>query len=167
MVLVLKRLCLQLFFLSNIGQENVLYDIVKKKKKRKKKNVFWAIKTRSSKSWKIDIFSKELTHGFGPKMAIIPTFFFLRNIDDENVFYVILKRKNGFLGYKNKKFKKLKNWHFFIRVNPRFWSKKGYFCNFFFKQYRPGKCLIWYCKKKEKKEKKNASLGYKNRKFKK
>ena len=66
---------------------------------------FQAIKTRSSK---IDIFAKGLTHGFGPKMAIFPTFF-LGNIGQENVFYDILERKNAFLGYKNKKFKKLKN----------------------------------------------------------
>ena len=31
--------------------------------------------------------------------------FFLGNIDQENVFYDILERKNAFLGYKNKKFK--------------------------------------------------------------
>ena len=30
----------------------------------------------------------------------------------ENVFYDILERKNVFLGYKNEKFKKSKNWHF-------------------------------------------------------
>ena len=35
--------------------------------------------------------------------------FFLRNIDQENEFYHILERKNAFLGYKNKKFKKSKN----------------------------------------------------------
>ena len=34
--------------------------------------------------------------------------FFLRIIDQENIFYDILKRKNASLGYKNKKFKKLK-----------------------------------------------------------
>ena len=49
-----------------------------------------------------------LTHGFGPKMAIFPTFF-LGNIGQENVFYDILERKNAFLGYKIKKFKKSKN----------------------------------------------------------
>ena len=37
---------------------------------------FKLIKTRSSKSQKIDIFPKRLTHGFGPKMAIFPTFSF-------------------------------------------------------------------------------------------
>ena len=35
--------------------------------------------------------------------------FFLGNIGQENVFYVILERKNEFLGYKNNKFKKSKN----------------------------------------------------------
>ena len=35
--------------------------------------------------------------------------FFLVNIGQENVFYDILERKNAFLSYKNKKFKKSKN----------------------------------------------------------
>ena len=69
---------------------------------------FKAIKTRSSKSRKIDIFLKGLTHGFGPKMGIIPTFF-LSNIGQENVFYDILEGKNVFLGFKNKKIKKSEN----------------------------------------------------------
>ena len=68
-----------------------------------------AIKTRSSKSEKIDIFLKGLTRGFGPKMAIFSNPFSSGNIDQENVFYDILERKNAFLGYKNKKFKKSKN----------------------------------------------------------
>ena len=38
--------------------------------------------------------------------------FFLGNIGQENVFYDILERKKAFLGYKNKKFKKPKNWFF-------------------------------------------------------
>ena len=33
----------------------------------------------------------------------------LGNIGQENVFYDILEQKNDFLGYKNKKFNKLKN----------------------------------------------------------
>ena len=58
--------------------------------------------------------------------------YFLGNIGQENVFYDILERKKAFLGYKNKKFKKSKNWHFSKRVNPWFWSKNGHFSNFFF-----------------------------------
>ena len=38
--------------------------------------------------------------------------FFLGNIGQENVFYDILEWKNASLLYKNKKFKKLKNWDF-------------------------------------------------------
>ena len=64
-VLVQKMALFRLFFLGNIGQENVFYDI----------------------------FLKKLTHGFGPKMAIYPTFFF--------------------------------------------------------RQYRPGKCLLWYSRTKK------------------
>ena len=37
---------------------------------------FWAIKTRSLKRRKIDIFQKRLTNGFGPKMGISPNFLF-------------------------------------------------------------------------------------------
>ena len=66
------------------------------------------MKNRSSKSRKIDIFLKVLTHGFGPKMAIFATFF-LGNIGQKNVFYHILERENAFLGYEKKKFKKSKN----------------------------------------------------------
>ena len=40
------------------------------------KTPFYAIKTRSSRSQKIDIFPKGLTHGFGPKMDNFQTFFF-------------------------------------------------------------------------------------------
>ena len=59
---------------------------------RTKKMPFQAIKTRSSKSRKIDIFLKGLTHGFGPKIAIFATFF-LGKIGKKNVFYDILERK--------------------------------------------------------------------------
>ena len=40
------------------------------------KRLFKAIKTRNSRSRKIDNLPKGLTHGFGPKMAILPTFLF-------------------------------------------------------------------------------------------
>ena len=58
--------------------------------------------------------------------------FFLGNIGQENVFYDILERKNTFLGYKNMKSKKSKNWYFSLGVNLWFWSKNGQFANFFF-----------------------------------
>ena len=54
---------------------------------------------------------------------------FLGNIGKENVFYDILERKNAFLAYKNKKFKKSKNWHF---CKPMIVVQKWPFFNFFF-----------------------------------
>ena len=59
-------------------------------------------------------------------------FFFLGYIGQENVFYDILEGKNAFLGYKNNKFKKLKNGDFFKGVNRWIWSKNGHFPTFFF-----------------------------------
>ena len=113
------------FFLGNIGQENVFYDILKRE------NAFLGYKNDKFKKSKNRHFSIGLTHGFGPKMAIFPPFFFLGNIRQQNVFYDILERENFILGYKNQKFKKLKNWHFSKGVNPYFWSKIGHFSNFF------------------------------------
>ena len=59
-------------------------------------------------------------------------FFFKGNIGQENMFYDILEWKNCFLGFKNKKFKKLKNWDFFKGVSPWFSAKIGYFSPVFF-----------------------------------
>ena len=72
------------------------------------KTPFKAIKQGSSKSRKIDISPKGLTHGFCQKMAIF-SISFLGNIEQENVFYDILERKNPFLGCKTKRLKKSKN----------------------------------------------------------
>ena len=88
--------------------------------------------------------------------------FFLGNIGKENVLYDILERKKAFLGYKNKKFKKLKNWHFSKEVNPWFCSKNGHFSNFFFLG-NIGQENIF----NDIQERKNAFLGYKNKRFKK
>ena len=87
--------------------------------------------------------------------------FFWGNIGEENVFYDILERKNAFLGYRNKKFKKSKHWHFFKGVNPWFWSKNGHF----FKLFVLGNIRhenVFYDILAEK----NALVGYKNKKFK-
>ena len=65
--------------------------------------------------------------------------FFKGNIGQENAFDDILERKNAFLGYKNQKFKKSKNWHFSKGVN------------------------VFY----DILERKNDFLGYKSNKFKK
>ena len=127
----------QLFFLFNISQENVFYDILERK------NAFLGQKTTTSNSRRNDFFLKGLTHCFGPKLAVFPTSF-LGNISKENVFYDILEQKNIILGYKKKRFKKSKNWHFSKQINPWFWSKNDHFSTFFFRQYSIGKCSLRY-----------------------
>ena len=57
------------------------------------KTPFQTIKRRRSKSRKIDILLKGLTHGFGPKMAIFSTFFF----------YTIQTRKMYSMIFQNEK----------------------------------------------------------------
>ena len=72
--------------------------------------------------------------------------------------YDILKRKNAFLGYKIKKFKKSKNCHFSKGVNPWFWSKNGHFSNFFFIGKIWKENVFYYIL-----ERKNSFLGYKKK----
>ena len=98
-------------------------------------------------------------------MVLVPNWpyfqhFFLGNIGQENVFYDILERKNHFLGYKNKKFKRSKNSHFPKEVNSWFWSENGHFSNLFFLGNR-GQENVFY----DILERKSDFLGYKNRKL--
>ena len=126
MVLVQSWSFFQLFFLGNIGQENVFYDILERK------NAFLGYKNKMIKKWKNWHFSKGVNPWFWSKNGNFCNFFFLASISPENVFYDIVDRKNAFQGYKIKKFKKSKNWHFSKEVNPCFWSKNGHFSNFLF-----------------------------------
>ena len=91
-----------------------------------------AIKTKSSKSQKNWHFSKGVNQWLWSKNGHFSNFFKGGNFGQENVFYDILERKNAFLAYKNKKFKKSKNWRFSKGVNPCFGSKNGLFSIFFF-----------------------------------
>ena len=143
MVLVQKWPVFQLFFLRNMHQENVFYDILERK------NVFLGYKTKKFKKSKNWHFSKGVNPWFRFKHGHFSNFFLLVNISQETVFYDILERINTFLGYKNKRLKKSKNWHFSKGVNLWLWSKHGHFSNFFFRQYRPGNCLLRYSRAKK------------------
>ena len=122
---------------------NVFYDILERK------NAFLGYKNKKSKKSKNWHFSKGVNPWFRCKNGHFSNFFFLANIGQENVFYHVLERNNGFRSYKNNKSKKSKNWHFSKGVNPWFWFKKAIFPTFFFRQYRPGKCLLWYSRTKK------------------
>ena len=102
MVLVQKCPFLQLFFFREYRPGKCFYDVLERK------NAYLGYKNKKLKKSKKNTFFQRLTHGFGPKMAIFPMFFFLDNIGQENGFYDILERKNACLGYKITKFKKSK-----------------------------------------------------------
>ena len=70
-LLVQKWPFFQLFLFQGIKARKMSFTIF-----QNGKSPFQAIKTRSSKSRKIDIFAQRLAHGFGPKTAIFPTFSF-------------------------------------------------------------------------------------------
>ena len=114
------------FFLGNIGQEIVSYDILERK------NAFLGYKNKKFKNLKNWHFSKVVNIWFSSKNRPVSNFYFLGNIGQKNLFYDILEQKNAFLGYKNKKFKKSKNWNFSKGVNPWFWFKNGPVSNLFF-----------------------------------
>ena len=161
------------FFLGNIGQENVFYDILQRK------NSFLGYKNTKFEKSKYWHFFKGVNPWFWSKKGNFCELFFLGNIGEVNVFYDILQRKNFFLGYKNKKLKQSKSWHFYKRVNswffskksknwhfsrgvnPWFWSKNGHFFNFFFRQYTQENVFYDILQRK------NSFLGFKNKKLKK
>ena len=97
-----------------------------------KKTSFQPIKTTRSKSRKIEIFPKGLTHGFGQIKSHFSMSSFQTIQTTKIFFYNILERNNVFLAYKEKKFKKSKNGDFSEGVNPWFLSKNGHFSMVFF-----------------------------------
>ena len=79
------------------------YDIIERK------NTFLGYKNKTFKKSKYWHFSKGVNRWFWFNKWPFFQLVFLGNIEQENVFYDILERKNAFLGYKKKKFKKSKN----------------------------------------------------------
>ena len=78
------------FLLGKIGQENVFYYNLERK------NTLLGSKKRSSKSRKIAIFPKELTLGFGPKMATFSTSFFqVKEIRKKGLRYSTTKKRHS------------------------------------------------------------------------
>ena len=84
------------------------------------------------------------------------------------MFYVILKGRNASLDYINKKLKKSKNWIFPKGLVHGFGQKLAIFLDFYFKEYRPEKCVsnqkkVFY----DILDDRNVFLDYKNKKLKK
>ena len=94
------------------------------------------------------------------KWHIFPTFLF-RQYRPGKCLLQYSRTKNAFLGYKNKTFKKSKNWHFCKGVNQCFRSKNGHFSIFNFLSNIDQENVYY-----DVLERTNAFLGYKKKKFK-
>ena len=125
------------FFVQAISVRKMCFTIF-----QNEKTPFQAIKTRSSKSRKIDIFPKELTHGFCPNMAILPTFFFHLIQVTKMSFTIFQKEKKAFQAIKTRSLKSRKTDNFPKRLSHGFGPNMAIFPTFFFRQYRLGKCFF-------------------------
>ena len=126
MVLFQKWPFYQLFFFRQYRPGKCLswYSREKKRLSRLQKQ-----EVQTVENWH---FSKLLNPWFWSNNGHFSNLFFLGNIGQQNVFHNILERKNAFLGYKKKKIKKAKNWHFSKGVNSWLLYKNGRFSNLFF-----------------------------------
>ena len=143
MVQVQKWPFFQLFFLlGNIDQVNVFYDILERKMP------FQAIKTRKLKCLKIDSFLKWLTHGFGPKMAVFPSFFFGAIQTRKMSLTIFYNKEMPFQSIKTRNSKSRKIDIFLNGLTHGFDPKMAIFPTIF-RQYTPGKCLLRYSRTKK------------------
>ena len=126
MLMVQKCPFLQLFFLGNIGQENVFgYCRTKKRFCRKK-------------SHKTEIFPNGFTHGFGLKMAIFPTIFLA--IEARKMCYTIFNNeKTPFQATKRRSSKSRKIQNFFKCLTDVFGQKQAILPSFVFQAIQAGK----------------------------
>ena len=134
----------QLFFLGNIDQENVFYDILERK------NAFLGHKNKKLTKWEGENshFSKGVNPWFWSKNGQFSNFFFLHNKGQENMVYSILVRKNALLGNKRASLKSQKIDIFPKGLTHGFCPKMAIFQTCFFRQYRAGKCLLRYSRTK-------------------
>ena len=87
MVFLQKWPLFHLFFLGNIGQENIFYDILERK------NAFLDYKKKKLKKSKNWHFSKGVNPWFWSKNRHFSNFVFSGNIGQANVFYDIVEPK--------------------------------------------------------------------------
>ena len=143
MVLAKKWPFFHVFFLGNIGHENLFHNILGQK------NVFLAYTTKKfekSKNWD---FSKGVNPWFWSKNGHFSMSFFFCNIGQENVFYNILERKNGFLAHKKWCWKSRKIEIFPKGLTHGFGQKMAIFPCLFIKEYRAGKFVLQYSRTKK------------------
>ena len=139
MVLVRKWQFFPTYFFNAILARKIFFTIF-----YNVKPTFQAIKTRSLKNRKIIIFSKGLTHGFGPKKAIFLKIFFWAIQARKMSFRIFQNEETSFQAIKTRSLKRRKIDIFSKGLTHGFWSKNSHLFKIFFRQYRQGKCLLRY-----------------------
>ena len=143
MVLVQKWAFFQLFLFRqySIGKCPLGYS-------RNEKTLFQAKKTGRSKSLKIDIFPKGLTHGFGPKCPFFQIF--VQAMQARKMSFTIFQNEETPFQAKKTTSSKSRKIDFFLkRLTHCFGPKMAIFPTFFFRQYKPRKCLLRYSRTKK------------------
>ena len=98
-----KMAIFPIFFFYPIQARKMSFTIF-----QSEKTFFQPIKTRIPKNRKIDIFHKELTHGFGPKIVIFSTFSFQEKQDRKVSFTIFQSEKTPFQAIKTRSSKSRK-----------------------------------------------------------
>ena len=132
------------FFFQAIYNRKIRFTIF-----QNEKTPFQAIKTRSSKSRKIDIFPKGLTHGFGPNLAFFPIFFFQAIFVRKMTFRIFQNEKTPFQAIKTRSAKSQEIEDFPKGSTHGFGPNMAIFPTFFLREYWLGKCLLRYSRTKK------------------
>ena len=127
------------------------------------KTPFQAIKTRGLESRKIDTFPKGLTHGFSPKMALVPHFFFKARQARKMSFTRFQNEKTPFQAIKTRSLKSRKIDIFLKGLTDGFGLKLAAYPTFFFFSGNIGQENGVY----DFLHQKNVFAAYENKKFKK
>ena len=132
------------YFFQAIQARKMLFTII-----QSEKTPFQALKTTSSKSRKLHIFPEGLTHSFGPKLAVFPTFFFRKYRPGKCLLRYSRAPKRFFWAIKTRRPKSRKIEMFPKRLTHGFGRIMAIFPTFYFRQYKTGKCLLRYSKEKK------------------
>ena len=134
-----KMTIIPTFFLANIGNDNVFHDILERE------NSSLGYKNKQFKKSKNCDFSKGVNPWFWSKNDYFSKLFFFQAIQARKMsFTIFYDEKTPFQAIKTQS-SKSRNIDIFPKGLTRgFGPKKAIFLNFFFCQYRQGKCLLRY-----------------------
>ena len=131
-----KLVIFSTFFLGTIGKKNFFYDIAERK------NAFLGYKNKKFKQFKNSHFSKGVNPRFWCKNGHFSNFL-LEEIQARKMSFTIFQNeKTPFQDIKTTSSNSPKIDIFPNGLTHGFGSKMAIFLTFFFRQYKPGKCLL-------------------------